>query len=90
MVELDIDLSEQLILINYLKSDILRERFINIHPSYKNLDRYDLGSAVYDWGLEYIENLRYLLKETGAKIVISSWRERKSLSTLKLLFKNLI
>ena len=55
---------------------------------YLRIDKYDLGAVYYDWCLEALENLKKLINETEAEIVISSsWRIYSSLEKLKYLFK---
>ena len=54
---------------------------------YLELDKYDVAAVYYDWHKKAVENLRRLLEECGAEIVISSdWKRSKSLEQLKLLF----
>ncbi len=54
---------------------------------YLELDKYDVAAVYYDWHKKAVENLRRLLEDCGAEIVISSdWKRSKSLEQLKLLF----
>ncbi|GAB6888474.1 hypothetical protein JCM13304A_19730 [Desulfothermus okinawensis JCM 13304] len=52
------------------------------------LNKYDIGAVYYDWQLKAVENLKTLLNNTGAKIVLSSdWKRGRTLDELKRLFK---
>lgn len=55
---------------------------------YLELNEYDLGAVYYDWDQKAIANLKKLISETNAEIVISSsWRLQSSLEKLRYLFK---
>ena len=55
---------------------------------YLELDKYDVAAVLYDWDEKAIGNLRRLLDDCDAEIVISSdWKRTKTLEQLKLLFK---
>ena len=57
-------------------------------PHYETMSEYDIGAVYYDWNDEAVKNLKTLIDEADAEIVLSSaWRERKSIKQLKLLFK---
>ena len=45
------------------------------HVDYTKYDKYDLGAVYYDWDPHALYLLKRILKETGARIVVSSdWR----------------
>ncbi|ETR72263.1 MAG: hypothetical protein OMM_01855 [Candidatus Magnetoglobus multicellularis str. Araruama] len=57
-------------------------------PLYMDIHKYDLAAAYCDWDEEAVENLRTLVEQTNAKIVISSdWRSFNDTEKMKLLFK---
>lgn len=53
-----------------------------------NIDRDLIGSVIYDWSHQAIQNLCRLLDSTGSELVISSdWKRNLSLKEIKLLFR---
>ena len=55
---------------------------------YLQLDKYDVGAVYYDWSEEAIYNLKQLIMNCDAEIVISSdWKRTRTFEELKLLFR---
>lgn len=55
---------------------------------YLTMDEYNLGAVYYDWKPEAIANLKKILNDTDAVIVVSSsWRRFNDVDGLKRLFK---
>ena len=70
--------------------DALKEQLAKEYnePAYLELDKYDVAAVYYDWDKNAVEELRILLEETGAEIVLSSdWRGSKNLEQMRLLFR---
>lgn len=70
--------------------EALRKRLADEYgePEYLNLDKYDVAAVYYDWDKDAVNELKQMLDESGAEIVLSSdWRFSKNLSQMKLLFK---
>ncbi len=64
----------------------LAEKFNN--EDYLKMNIYDLGAVYYDWYPEAVTNLKKLISETNAKIVISSnWSSYNTLDRLRDFFK---
>ena len=56
--------------------------------NYLEIDKYDVGAVYYDWKEEAVNNLKRLLDETKAEIVLSStWKRYNTFDNLKRLFK---
>jgi hypothetical protein len=57
-------------------------------PAYLEFNKYDLGATYADWSEVALANLRQLLVEQKAKIVISSdWRRSHNLQRMQMLFR---
>ena len=57
-------------------------------PAYLDLDKYDVAAVYYDWDRAAVSQLKHLMDETNAEIVLSSdWRHSKNLEQMKLLFR---
>ncbi len=55
---------------------------------YLKLDRYDVAAVYYDWDAKAVENLKKLINDCDADVVISSdWKRSKSIDDLRLLFR---
>lgn len=55
---------------------------------YLELDKYDVAAVYYDWDKRAVDELKKLLDDTGADIVLSSdWRQTKDLKAMKRLFR---
>jgi hypothetical protein len=68
--------------------DRLKSDLEELNPSYSLNDKYDLAAVLLDWNKECVRNLKNLLEQTGAFIVVSSdWRNHKSLLEVQLLFR---
>lgn len=70
--------------------DALKNKLADLYgePGYLDLDKYDVAAVYYDWDKASVNELKQLLDETGAEIVLSSdWRFSKNLDQMKLLFK---
>ena len=68
----------------------MTEKYNN--PHYLKLDKYDIGTVYYDWDEKAVNNLKEILKATGAELVISSgWQFDKLLEDFKclLIFRKL-
>ena len=56
--------------------------------SYEYMDPYDVAAAKCDWHPKAMENLRCLIEDTGAVIIMESdWRIYNDLFEMRLLFK---
>ena len=58
------------------------------NSKYLQLDKYDVGAVYYDWSEKAVYNLKKLITNCDAEIVISSdWKRTRTLEELKLLFR---
>ena len=56
------------------------------NPFYENLDPHDVCAVLLDWDSEAVANLKNILDETGAEIVVSSdWRDFNEDAALRAL-----
>ena len=54
------------------------------NTDYSIYDSYDVGACYYDWDKNAVERIKLIVKETGAKIVISSdWRSEELKNKMK-------
>ena len=63
----------------------LRERLSNkLHTDYTIYDEYDVAACYCDWGTEAVNFIKKIIKNTNAKIVISSdWRNKELANKMK-------
>ncbi len=55
---------------------------------YQQLDEYDVAAVYLDWNEEAVKNLKKLIDETNAKIILSTaWRESRTMKEMEKLFK---
>lgn len=72
------------------ESDKLKEKLVKElnDEVYLKMHSYDLCAVYYDWNKEAVANLKKVLDEKGAELVISSsWREYSPIEILKGFFK---
>lgn len=66
--------------------DYLCEKYHD--PIYREMDKYDVGAAYYDWDDIAVGILTKLIRLTASHVVIhSGWRETNNLDKLKALFR---
>lgn len=66
----------------------LQEEYAEKDEGYRTLCRYDIAAVLYDWDQAAVENLRRLLEETEAEIVVSSdWRSHDTPHKMPLLLR---
>ena len=54
------------------------------NTDYSIYNSYDIGACYYDWDKNAVERIKLIIKETGAKIVISSdWRSEEQKNKMK-------
>ena len=74
--------------INAKAQELVKELSAKHHIEFSKYSVYDILAVYYDWNMEAVNRLKYILDETDSKIIISSdWRSNKNIYKMRDLLK---